>query len=277
VARASSVCDPHHVRTSEGSGIIQRFPRAKLLRLAESRSPSAPTGLCPKAQGCRNTATLGNRSTNRPTATRLRLIRSRSRVWPSSQRRWRCFYFRTCTQGRQMAADSVSPRKGGSSIDSLMKATLNKAGFDGHTVHHQSPPSAQSSRTLPKENLDYVEQPGTYEATRTEVEHDAAHLVGRKLTDGTVRQKSPSYWIWRRLGDHPVESWRADGHRGVCPMRKGRRPAIPHTCVLPGAARERRTELNRVSGIGVFGRPRERQTIRRGSDSRNDWLHASIT
>ena len=64
MARATSVCDPQHLRTSKGSGIIQRFSaRAKLLRLTESRSASASTGLCPKAQGCRNTATLGNRST----------------------------------------------------------------------------------------------------------------------------------------------------------------------------------------------------------------------
>jgi len=59
--------------TSARQGISAR---AKLLRLAESRSMPAPTGLCPKAQGCRNAATLGNRSTDRPTATRLRLIRS---------------------------------------------------------------------------------------------------------------------------------------------------------------------------------------------------------
>jgi len=62
-----------HVVARAKSPVPSAF--AKLLRLPESRSASAPTGLRPKAQGCRNAATLGHRSTNPPTATRLRPIR----------------------------------------------------------------------------------------------------------------------------------------------------------------------------------------------------------
>ena len=80
---------------------VRKRPNSSAMACHVRLKKSAPTGLCPKAQGCRNAATLGNRSTNRPTATRLRLIRSRSRGWPWPQRRWRCFYFRTCTQGRR--------------------------------------------------------------------------------------------------------------------------------------------------------------------------------
>src|SRR5688572_951444 len=65
---------------------------AKLLRLPESRSASASTGLRPEAQGCRNAAILGHRSTNPPTATRLRPIC------------WRSFHLR----GIQLYAGSTS-------------------------------------------------------------------------------------------------------------------------------------------------------------------------
>src|SRR5438552_2401730 len=54
-------------------------------------------------------------------------------------------------------------------------------------------------------------KPGTDEATRTEVEHDTAHLVVRKLADGNVRQESPPFWRRLRFGQHAIEPWCMQG------------------------------------------------------------------
>src|SRR5438093_537344 len=83
----------HASRTRNFHGVISP-PRLRTVR--ESQRDSAP-----KPRVARNELPWVIVRQTFPTATRLWPIHSRPRAWPWPQRRWRCFHFRTRTQGRR--------------------------------------------------------------------------------------------------------------------------------------------------------------------------------